>query len=98
MSLGTVRRRVSSVMVPTTTRVRSVGDIFRGSRGWRAWLGGRGTSGAVDAGHEEAAENDFVEIGVGAAWNVILEKLCGVCIDGGYGGETGGRNVRARKR
>ena len=28
MSLGTVRRRVSSVMVPMTTRVRTVGDIF----------------------------------------------------------------------
>ena len=22
----------------------------------------------VDAGHEEAAENDFVEVGVGTAW------------------------------
>ena len=40
-------------------RVDSRGDDTRERERW-----------AVDAGHEKAAENDFVEGGVGAAWNI----------------------------
>ncbi len=44
------------------------GELVGGPAGGEHGEAGEGEGGAVRAGHEEAAEDDFVEGGVGAAW------------------------------
>lgn len=53
------------------------GDLFARAAGSEHGEAGEGERGAVGAGHEEAAEDDFVEVGVGFA--------CVVCVRGGIG-------------
>ena len=46
--------------------------LFRGFGGDFGGDAGDGHGRAVDAGHEEALEDDFVEVGFGTAWRAVL--------------------------
>jgi hypothetical protein len=66
--------------------------FLRGLRGDFTGDAGDGHWGAVDAGHEEAAEDDFVEVRVCAAYTAV--RICFVGVFGLVEGHTGEEAVQ----
>lgn len=49
-------------------------ELFAGAAAGELGEAGEGEGWAVDAGHEEAAEDDFVEVGVGTTCNMTFVR------------------------